>query len=85
MTWQIAINAGFHKKLIRIPHKDSERLEQALDQIEYDPFGGDTQKMAGQKNTWRRRVGSYRILYDIFTTEKTILVFDVKRRSSNTY
>lgn len=85
MTWRIAIDGSVHKKLLRIPRKDAERIEEAFDQLAGNPFGGDAQKMGGQENTWRRRVGSYRFLYDIFVAEKTILIFKLKRRGSNTY
>ena len=46
---------------------------------------GDIQKMRGKDNVWRRRVGSYRIFYKIETSEKTILVFYLERRTSKTY
>lgn len=85
MTWRIVIDSEVRKKLLRIPRKDAERVEEALDQLEDNPFGGDAQKMGGQENTWRRRVGSYRLFYDIFVFEKTILVFNLKRRGSKTY
>lgn len=85
MTWRIVIDGSVHKKLLHIPRKDAERMEETFDQLTDNPFGGDAQKMGGQDNTWRRRVGSYRIFYDIFVSEKTILVFKLKRRGSNTY
>ncbi|MEK7101734.1 MAG: type II toxin-antitoxin system RelE/ParE family toxin [Patescibacteria group bacterium] len=85
MTWQIVVDVSVRKKLLHIPHKDVERIEEALDQLEDSPFGGDAHKMGGQENTWRRRVGSYRLFYDIFVFEKTVLVFNLKRRGSKTY
>lgn len=85
MIWRIVVDGAVHKKLLRIPHQDAERLRIAINQIEFDPFGGDALKMGGQENTWRRRVGSYRLFYDIFVLEKTILVFKFRRRGSNTY
>lgn len=85
MNWQIEINSSVRKALHRIPRKDAERVEEVLVQIESDPFSGDVQKMRGKENTWRRRIGSYRLFYDIFTPEKTVLVFDLERRGSKTY
>ena len=85
MTWRIVVDASVHKTLYRIPRKDAERVEEALDQLEDSPFSGDAHKMGGQENTWRQRVGSYRLFYDIFIFEKTVLVFNLKRRGSKTY
>ncbi|MBI2024454.1 type II toxin-antitoxin system RelE/ParE family toxin [Candidatus Giovannonibacteria bacterium] len=50
-----------------------------------DPFFGDIQKMKGEKNTWRRRIGSYRLFYKIYSDKKIILVFRLERRTSKTY
>lgn len=41
--------------------------------------------MKGEENVWRRRVGSYRIFYEIIVDKKIIYVYDVKRRTSSTY
>ncbi|PIQ07418.1 MAG: hypothetical protein COW72_00415 [Candidatus Nealsonbacteria bacterium CG18_big_fil_WC_8_21_14_2_50_37_10] len=42
-------------------------------------------KMRGEKNVWRRRVGAYRIFYELIQKEKVIHVFWVERRTSKTY
>jgi len=31
-----------------------------------DPFRGDIKRLKGQPNSWRRRVGNYRIIYDLY-------------------
>jgi len=49
-----------------------------------DPFMGDILKMAG-KDSWRRRVGSYRIFYNIHRDLKLIYIFEITRRTSKTY
>ena len=68
-----------------MPKNDSERLSQAIDSLVWDPFAGDIRKIEGQQNAWRRRVGSYRIFYDIKIEEKIVVVFRVARRTSQTY
>jgi len=85
VTWQIVVDSAVHKKLLHIPRQDAERMRSAINQIEFDPFDGDTLKMGGHDNTWRRRVGSYRIFYDLFILEKTIVIFKLERRGSKTY
>jgi hypothetical protein len=35
----------------------------ALQSIAQDPFSGDTLKLHGMENRWRRRTGSYRIFF----------------------
>ena len=50
-----------------------------------DPFGGDVKFLRGLNGALRRRVGDWRILYDLNSESKVIVVTAVKRRGSNTY
>ena len=50
-----------------------------------NPFAGDTRKLQGLNNIWRRRVGAYRIFYEIEKTRRLVHIFKVERRGSNTY
>jgi mRNA-degrading endonuclease RelE of RelBE toxin-antitoxin system len=34
--------------------------------MQVDPFQGDIKRLKGQSAAWRRRVGSYRIIYDLY-------------------
>ena len=85
MHWELRIDNIVQKTLRRIPKHDAERIIIAIEELIVDPYGGDIQKMRGEEDVWRRRIGSYRILYEIRTTERCISVFDVQRRASNTY
>ena len=85
MNWHIAVSSHARKQLNRFPTPDTRRVEHAIDEMQQDPFAGDVEKINGQKNSWRRRVGAYRILYDIFNDQKMIRVVAIRRRASNTY
>jgi mRNA-degrading endonuclease RelE of RelBE toxin-antitoxin system len=41
--------------------------------------------MRGEEDVWRRRIGSYRVLYEVATSDRIVHVFRVVRRSSTTY
>jgi mRNA-degrading endonuclease RelE of RelBE toxin-antitoxin system len=49
-----------------------------------DPFSGDTLKLEGLANRWRRRVGDYRIIFAI-EPARTIHISTIVRRTSTTY
>ena len=49
-----------------------------------DPFQGDVKFLRGL-NTLRRRVGDWRILYELYEAKRTIIVTTIKRRGSTTY
>jgi mRNA-degrading endonuclease RelE of RelBE toxin-antitoxin system len=50
-----------------------------------DPFSGDTLKLHGMENRWRRRAGSYRIFFAVDTTALAVSVSAITRRTSTTY
>ena len=85
MNWLIEITKNAKKELARIPVKQSYRISVSIDQLSIDPYSGDIQKIKGEKDVWRKRIGSYRIFYEFFPKGKVILIFKVKRRTSHTY
>ena len=84
-SWVLEVDPTVYKFLAKIPRRDGERIVYVMQNLPSDPFEGDIQKMKGERNVWRRRVGSYRIHYELLTDEKVIHVFLVERRSSHTY
>ena len=50
-----------------------------------DPFSGDIVRLTDQPTAWRRRVGSYRIFFDLYPDQLLIEVVDISRRTSTTY
>jgi mRNA-degrading endonuclease RelE of RelBE toxin-antitoxin system len=50
-----------------------------------NPYHGDVQFLKGSDNALRRRVGDWRILYDLEPEHKILVVTAVMRRGSNTY
>lgn len=84
-NWVLQIDESVHKFLSRIPRKDAKRIILVVSTLPDNPFFGDIQKMKGEENVWRRRVGSYRIRYELILKERVIHVFLVERRTSSTY
>lgn len=85
MNWQILVTKSASKQVKRFPKKDSLRIEQTIDEMGDNPFFGDIQKIEGEENTWRKRVGNYRIKYIVEIDKRLIYIFEIKRRTSNTY
>jgi mRNA interferase RelE/StbE len=85
MSWQITIHPKAVKQLKKFPKKDSDRIRETLDQFQSSPLAGDIEKMSGEQNVWRRRVGAYRISFELFPNRRTVFVFKIKRRTTTTY
>ena len=85
MSWELIVDDFAKKTLRRIPQRDAERVLSVIKELTVNPYAGDIEKMQGEKNAWRRRIGSYRIFYEVYAPRKIIYVSDVRRRTSNTY
>lgn len=85
VNWVLQIDPKVEKALKKIPQTSSRRIVAALEQLPDKPYSGDIQKMRGEKNVWRRRIGEYRIFYEIIPEESVLHVFHLERRTSTTY
>ncbi|HEY4474254.1 MAG TPA: type II toxin-antitoxin system RelE/ParE family toxin [Candidatus Paceibacterota bacterium] len=84
-NWALAVSSRVHKFLAKIPRQHAEALYIGIGFISVEPYKGDVRKIKGEKDTWRRRIGSYRVFYTIAQKTRSIIVFDIDRRTSNTY
>lgn len=84
-SWDLQVDFAVLKILKKIPRRDADAILAVLKVLPVNPYFGDIQKMKGWDNTWRRRVGSYRIFYRIKVKEKIVLVFRLERRTSKSY
>lgn len=50
-----------------------------------DPFAGDVARLKNERTAFRRRVGDWRIFFDVYRQEGLVKVPLIERRSSTTY
>ena len=84
-TWRVAVEPPVRKMLKRLSKEDHVRVISAIQSLIIDPYGGDLQKLNGTEDSWRRRVGSYRIFFEISQSERRVDIFKIERRGSKTY
>jgi mRNA-degrading endonuclease RelE of RelBE toxin-antitoxin system len=85
MLWEIHVARRAQKELERAPPRDRERIIAALQAMRENPFGGDLARLKNQPAAWRRRVGDWRIFFDLYPDRQVIHVTDLRRRTSTTY
>ncbi len=85
MNWELHIRKRVKKHLLRLPKQNRVYIAIGLRELAINPYSGDMEKISGEENVWRRRVGAYRVFYEIKNNEKIIYVFRVERRTSKTY
>jgi mRNA-degrading endonuclease RelE of RelBE toxin-antitoxin system len=85
MTWVLHVTGPAQKSLRRLPAKDQARVKAALIAMQNDPFGGDIVRLHAQPTAWRRRLGNYRIFFDVHPERQLVTVVAILRRTSTTY
>jgi len=83
--WRLIVERSAEKSLGRVPHREAERVLTALDQMSQNPFSGDVRRLTNQASTYRRRVGNWRIFFDVNYKQRLIAVVAIERRTSTTY
>jgi len=85
MNYRLELATPARKQLDKLPNQDRTRIIAALKQMGNDPYGGDIQRLKGHRFGWRRRIGNYRILYDLDPVARSIVIARIERRGTTTY
>lgn len=85
MTWDLIVSRSAQKGLRRLPPSDQKRMDAAFEQMTRDPYSGDIAVLKGMRRTLRRRVGDYRIFFDLDSSLRRITVLKIDRRTTTTY
>lgn len=72
------------KKLNKIL-SSSGGIINAIDDLSFNPRPPGVKKVKGFKNTFRIRVHSYRIIYDIYEKDNRLIILRIIKRSESTY
>jgi len=74
------------KNFKKIPKNYQLNLKKTILNLEVNPYSAGTIKLINYPVAqYRRRVGDYRILFDIDEENKIIIIADIRRRTSTTY
>jgi mRNA interferase RelE/StbE len=84
MEWTVFLAGPARKSLKRIPAGDRTRILAALAKMQENPFQGDIRKLQGLPG-FRRRVGNWRILFELIPEHRHVVVAAIERRTSTTY
>ena len=69
----------------RIRKEDLERLRMAVNSLAEQPRPQGVRKIKGADYAYRIRIGSYRIVYEVFDRDKLVLILQIARRTETTY
>lgn len=82
MSYKVEILKGALKQLKKLSSEVQERIQVKIDDLSTEPRPSGVKKLKGKENTYRIRVGDYRILYDIFDDVLLVTVVEIGHRSN---
>jgi mRNA-degrading endonuclease RelE of RelBE toxin-antitoxin system len=85
MKWGLAITKPAARDLRDVPSADLKRIDGAFEEMRSDPYGGDIKFLKGTNRILRRRVGNWRIEFEVRPDQRIVVILVVARRSSHTY
>lgn len=86
MAYRLKLHRDAEKFLDSLPKQERERIRSRMDGLLQDPRPSGCIKLTAMgQNSWRIRVGDFRVLYQILEQELLIWVFEIARRNERTY
>ena len=85
MPYRVEISPAAGKDLKHLPLQVCQRLEQDILALGDNPYPDGVRKIQGTERAYRIRVGSYRIVYEVYREQKVVVMLRVARRSKSTY
>ena len=78
--YRIEFKPAARRGLAKLPKNIQKKIAQQIDVLASNPLPPGTKKLFGSKNTYRVRVGDYRILYDLYHDRLVVLIVGVGHR-----
>ena len=80
MRYRVEVSPVAHRELRKIPEDKRERILRRIRSLAEDPRPAGVQKLAGEVDGYRIRVGDYRVLYRVKDDVLLIVVVRVGHR-----
>lgn len=79
-AYRLFIRPAVHKDVRDVPKAVLLRIRTAIKGLADDPFARGVAKLQGSENTYRIRIGNYRIIFEVNSAEKRVDIVHVAHR-----
>ena len=79
-SYQIEWKNSARKELRKLPPDVIQKIVKAIESLVIDPRPSGCRKLVGSEHTWRIRIDSYRVIYNIYSSILTIEIVRVAHR-----
>jgi mRNA-degrading endonuclease RelE of RelBE toxin-antitoxin system len=83
--WTVSLRKAALKQLARVQEKERKQVWAALEAMRTNPMTGDVEQLKGQRASFRRKLGQWRIFFDKHDDQKLVDVVATERRTTTTY
>ncbi len=81
MKYEVRLSKRAVRELGTLDQIMKKRILSRLEELGEDPFPRGAVKLQGRDNIHRVRVGDYRVLYEVLSTERLVLVDKIDHRN----
>lgn len=75
-SFEIEWKRSASRELRTIPRETRDRILRIVESLSTDPRPHGSRKLIGSENSWRLRIGAYRVIYCIY---ESVLVIEIVR------
>ena len=79
-SYNIDFKPSVHRDFRRSPKSVVERVMKRIEKLKDEPLPHGAEKLEGAERLYRIRVGDYRIVYEVETQAKEIMILYVRHR-----
>ena len=79
-SFKLQWRSSTKKDLRKLPRQELPRIIAAAENLATDSFPTGSEKLSGTDHTYRIRIGDYRLVYEVITTERLDEVQRVRHR-----
>ncbi|ASJ02593.1 addiction module toxin RelE [Thermococcus profundus] len=85
MSYRVILHRNVLKSLKQAPDSIKQRFYEFVEELRFNPIPSerfDIKKLKGRKNTFRVRLGGYRVIYELEKDELLILIIKFGKREN---
>ena len=75
-SYQIDWKSSARKELRKLPSDMIQKIMAEVESLVENPFPPDCRKLTGSEQTWRIRIGNYRVIYNVLSA---VLIIEIVR------
>lgn len=79
-SFKVTLKSSVAKDFKRLDRLAAHRVMKAIELLQTNPFPHTSKKLVGSQNTFRIRVGDYRVVYIVHTQEKEVEIQRIRHR-----